>query len=128
MLKACVLLAIVVQLRCSDLGATFGDAAASQLFRHVAAKVLQNPRVAEIIVKTQESPSLGSLVHIDLLNQLSYKNLSVIFHHDSLHMIVDSFSLFSHGNISEVFWPLGPGEQTVDVSLQLYRARFSPSR
>ncbi|VDM60249.1 unnamed protein product [Angiostrongylus costaricensis] len=77
-----------------------------------------------IILKTQESPSLGSLVRIDFLNQLSYKNLSVIFHDDSLHMIVDRFSFLSHGNISEVFWPFGPGEQTVDVGLQLHRAEF----
>uniref|UniRef100_A0A158P910 BPI2 domain-containing protein n=1 Tax=Angiostrongylus cantonensis TaxID=6313 RepID=A0A158P910_ANGCA len=124
MLRACVLLAIVTQLRCSDLGVTLGDAAISQLFRHVAAKVLQKPRVAEIILKTQESPSLGSLVHIDFLNQLTYKNLSVIFQDDSLLMVVDRFSFLSHGNISEVFWPLGPGEQTVDVGLQLHRAEF----
>lgn len=32
----------------SELGAAFGDAAVSQLVRHAAAKVLQEPRIAEV--------------------------------------------------------------------------------
>ncbi|KAK5966985.1 hypothetical protein GCK32_003236 [Trichostrongylus colubriformis] len=108
----------------SQLGATFGDAAVSQLVRHVAAKVLQEPRVAEITLKTRESPSLGSLAHLDVLNRVNYKNLSVVFHDDSLHVVVDRFSLLSHGNLSEILWPFGLGEQVLDVSLQLHRAEI----
>ncbi|KAL6739018.1 hypothetical protein Aduo_012511 [Ancylostoma duodenale] len=108
----------------SELGAAFGDAAVSQLVRHAAAKVLQEPRVAELILKTRESPSLGSLAHLDILNRISYKNLSVVFHDDSLHVVVDRLSLLSHGNLSEVFWPFGMGEQVLDIGLQLHRGEI----
>ncbi|EYB95029.1 hypothetical protein Y032_0164g3523 [Ancylostoma ceylanicum] len=108
----------------SELGAAFGDAAVSQLVRHAAAKVLQEPRVAEVILKTRESPSLGSLAHLDILNRISYKNLSVVFHDDSLHVVVDRFSLLSHGNLSEVLWPFGLGEQVLDIGLQLHRGEI----
>ncbi|KAK6038535.1 hypothetical protein COOONC_23959 [Cooperia oncophora] len=108
----------------SQLGATFGDAAVSQLVRHVAAKVLQEPRVAEVTLKTKESPSLGSLAHLDILNRVNYKNLSVVFHDDSLHVVIDRFSLLSRGNLSEIFWPFGLGEQVLDVGLQLQHAEI----
>ncbi|VDP08234.1 unnamed protein product, partial [Heligmosomoides polygyrus] len=80
----------------SELGATFGDAAVSQLVRHAAARVLQEPRIAEITLKTRESPSVGLLAHLDVLNRVSYKNLSVVFHDDSLHVVIDRLVLLSH--------------------------------
>ncbi|VDO61529.1 unnamed protein product [Haemonchus placei] len=120
--------AILALLSChgfaSQLGATFGDAAVSQLVRHAAARVLQEPRIAEITLKTRESPSLGSLAHLDILNRVNYKNISVVFHADSLHVVVDKFSLLSHGNLSEIFWPFGLGEQVLELGLQLHRAEI----
>ncbi|KAK6747269.1 hypothetical protein RB195_000463 [Necator americanus] len=108
----------------SELGATFGDAAVSQLVRHAATKILQEPRIAELTLKTRESPSFGSFAHLDVLNRVNYKNISVVFHEDSLHVVVDRLSVISHGNLSEMFWPFGLGEQVVDVVLQLHRGEI----
>ncbi|RCN30373.1 hypothetical protein ANCCAN_23854, partial [Ancylostoma caninum] len=124
MLTALIFTSLFTLASSSELGAAFGDAAVSQLVRHAAAKVLQEPRVAEVILKTRESPALGSLAHLDILNRISYKNLSVVFHDDSLHVVVDRLSLLSHGNLSEVFWPFGMGEQVLDIGLQLHRGEI----
>ncbi|ETN71343.1 hypothetical protein NECAME_19377, partial [Necator americanus] len=74
-----------------------------------------------LTLKTRESPSFGSFAHLDVLNRVNYKNISVVFHEDSLHVVVDRLSVISHGNLSEMFWPFGLGEQVVDVVLQLHR-------
>lgn len=124
MFRATLLVCLAGQVLASELGATFGDAAVSQLVRHAAARVLQEPRIAEITLKTRESPSVGLLAHLDVLNRVSYKNLSVVFHDDSLHVVIDRFSLLSHGNLSEILWPFGLGEQVLHVGLQLHRAEI----
>ncbi|CAJ0602426.1 unnamed protein product [Cylicocyclus nassatus] len=121
MLAAAVFFLLFTLISASELGATFGDAAVSQLVRHAAAKVLQEPRIAELTLKTRESPSLGSLAHLDITNRIAYKNLSVVFYDDSLHVVVDRLSVLTHGNLSEVFWPFALGEQVIDVGLELHR-------
>uniref|UniRef100_A0A1I7XRV3 Mannose-6-phosphate isomerase n=1 Tax=Heterorhabditis bacteriophora TaxID=37862 RepID=A0A1I7XRV3_HETBA len=78
----------------SELGAAFGDAAVSQILRHAASKVLAEPRIVEMLLKTKETPSLGPLAHLDILNRVAYKNLSVQFHPEAVHIVVDRFDRY----------------------------------
>lgn len=52
MFRATLLVCLAGQVLASELGATFGDAAVSQLVRHAAARVLQEPRIAEVRAST----------------------------------------------------------------------------
>lgn len=44
-----------------------------------------------------------------------------LFHTHQLH---SRLSLLSHGNLSEVFWPFGMGEQVLEIGLQVIQKGF----
>eukprot|EP00080_Pristionchus_pacificus_P018545 PDM78565.1 perm-5 [Pristionchus pacificus] len=105
----------------SQLSAILGDAAASQLLRHAAKITLAEPRYVEVLLKTAEEPTFGPLARIDLANRIGYRNLSLHFHRDEVHVMVDEFSLLTSANLTNLMWPLGLDDQAIELDVQLPR-------
>ncbi|GMS94111.1 hypothetical protein PENTCL1PPCAC_16286, partial [Pristionchus entomophagus] len=121
MLLLPLLLLLVGTASGSQLSAILGDAAASQLLRHAAKITLAEPRYVEVLLKTAEDPTFGPLARIDLANRIGYRNLSLHFHHDEVHVMVDQFSLLTSANLTNLMWPIGLDDQSIDLDVQLPR-------
>ncbi|PAV76555.1 hypothetical protein WR25_05645 [Diploscapter pachys] len=72
-----------------------------------------------VLVESKEDTSVGPIFDVDLLNRIIYKNLSMRFEHDSIHLQVERLSAVSRANLTNVFWPLGLSDQVVDFSVEL---------
>ncbi|GMT21749.1 hypothetical protein PFISCL1PPCAC_13046, partial [Pristionchus fissidentatus] len=105
----------------SQLSAILGDAAASQLLRHTAKIALAEPRYIEVLLKTADEPTFGPLARIDLSNRIGYRNLSLHFHRDEVHITVDQFSLLTSANLTNLMWPLGLDDQALEFDVQMPR-------
>lgn len=86
----------------SDVGAIFGDGAISQVLRHAASKAFEEPREIDVsffllssmhcfqlLLQSREAPGLPPLALFDVFQTVDYRNLSVNFHQDAVHLIVD---------------------------------------
>lgn len=86
----------------------------------------------QLLVVSRENPSLPPLALFDVLQTVDYRNLSVQFHKNAIHLVVDRYSILlqkiivysslaleSKTHVSEIFWPLGIGDKVVNLSLQV---------
>uniref|UniRef100_A0A8R1HN86 Lipid-binding serum glycoprotein C-terminal domain-containing protein n=1 Tax=Caenorhabditis japonica TaxID=281687 RepID=A0A8R1HN86_CAEJA len=108
----------------SEFGVTLGDAAISQLIRHTASQFLEETRVADILLKSNEEPSFGSLAHLKLFNTVSYHNVSVQFRPKVVHIFFENLSLVSHANLSDVIWPIPFADSLVDSHVKVPRGHL----
>ncbi|CAD6191288.1 unnamed protein product [Caenorhabditis auriculariae] len=106
LLQLQVLVLQLLQLQASQFGVSFGDTSVSQLVRHVAAKFFENPRVAEVLLKTRDSPSFGNIAQLDLFSVVSYRNVSIRFHPNAVQIFFERLHVNSAANLSEVSWPI----------------------
>ncbi|CAI5447913.1 unnamed protein product [Caenorhabditis angaria] len=98
----------------SDFGVSLGDFAVTQVLEHVTNKFLEETRVADILLKTKEEPKFGSLAHLKLFNTVSYRNISVQFFPNLVHIHFEKLHVISHANISDVLWPIAFSDSFID--------------
>ncbi|EFP03947.1 hypothetical protein CRE_28663 [Caenorhabditis remanei] len=110
--------------QCSEFGVTLGDAAISQLIRHTASQFLEETRVANILLKSNEEPSFGSLAHLKLFNTVSYRNVSVQFRPKVVHVFFENLNITSHANLSDVIWPIPFADSLVDSHVKVPRGHL----
>lgn len=108
----------------SEFGVTLGDAAISQLIRHTASQFLEETRVADILLKSNEEPSFGSLAHLKLFNTVSYRNVSVQFRPKVVHVFFENLNVTSHANLSDVIWPIPFSDSLVDSHVKVPRGHL----
>ncbi|CAB3409617.1 unnamed protein product [Caenorhabditis bovis] len=111
-------------LESSDIGVTLGDSAISQLLRHTASKFLEETRVADILLKTKETPAFGPLAHLKLFNTVSYRNVSVQFHPKIVHVFFERLNVISHANLSDVLWPIAFSDSFIDSHVKVPRGHL----
>lgn len=112
------------QVSSSEFGVTLGDAAISQLIRHTASQFLEETRVANILLKSNEEPSFGSLAHLKLFNTVSYRNVSVQFRRKVVHIFFEHLNITSHANLSDVIWPIPFADSLVDSHVKVPRGHL----
>ncbi|CAL2039934.1 unnamed protein product [Caenorhabditis brenneri] len=120
----CSLLLLIRPVVSSEFGVTLGDAAISQLIRHTASQFLEETRVANILLKSNESPAYGSLAHLKLFNTVSYRNVSVQFRPKVVHVFFENLNITSHANLSDVIWPVPFADSLVDSHVKVPRGHL----
>ncbi|CAI4229557.1 unnamed protein product [Auanema sp. JU1783] len=115
---------IISLISCSSIETSIGDSAISQVLRHSFDKFLAEPRIFQVLLKTKDDPELNQLATLDVLNRVKYRNLSMNFKEEKIHLIVDDLYVRTETEISDILWPLGLGENTLDVHLQIDRSEL----
>ncbi|CAI2351777.1 unnamed protein product [Caenorhabditis sp. 36 PRJEB53466] len=108
----------------SEFGVTLGDSAITQLIRHTATQFLEETRVADILLKSNDEPTFGSLAHLKLYNTVSYRNVSVQFRPKVVHVFFENLNIISHANLSDVIWPLPFSDSLVDSHVKVPRGHL----